>query len=487
LNAAETRLRETGQRWLVPSVLGILFVYQAVMYGWLMRSIFHLSVVFLPWLLNQPDYRLYENINIGYPPGYLWLNALLQHILPTPELRVRLGMILIVFASTWLVWRLARRWWGVGAGLLAAASYAFWGAVVMDHQMYMEVAIGLLTLCSIAIWQDTKSGVTWWKPLVVGIVIGFAILIKQQSVLLAAVYVIWRLSYRDYRRASRDIFRLSFGVAIPLLVAVAILALTGLLNPAISVFTSYFGRYTELASAGLPLQELAVLAVWLFPVFLYILISLRKPAARNLLLIGLALVLIVPVYPRYGRFHLSGLVPIAALISAGVYAEMIQWLAKGGRSVLQRWFTVGVIIGTMLVAVIPVYYRVRLGTLNGQIASHVPITQWLDANTDIAPKTRAWILPEIDPTSNFYTVGDYLPPAFWTPTYPWVFDPITSQKMIASLQADPPRYAVVIDNWQDQIPAVLRDHLTANYEIIGRSTVTSEINSGVTFYRYKTP
>src|SRR5574341_612486 len=131
-------------------------------------------------------------------------------------------------------------------------------------------------------------------------------------------------------------------------------------------------------------------------------------------------------------------------------------------------YGVGMALALLLAFALPTWYRIRLGPRLGEYEALVPIGEWLDEHTDARPGTRVWILPSGDPTDNFYAIHGYLPPLYWSQTYPW-FQAVPGQteRVIAALDADPPRYAILVERWEPEIPERLLEYLDSHYTPTG--------------------
>ena len=53
------------------AVLGLLVVYQGLLYAAIMRVTINVTTVLMPYLLRQPGYRLYENVILQHAPKRL--------------------------------------------------------------------------------------------------------------------------------------------------------------------------------------------------------------------------------------------------------------------------------------------------------------------------------------------------------------------------------------------------------------------------------
>jgi hypothetical protein len=474
-------------------VLGALAAYQAAMYGWVMRTYISPSVVLLPWLLRQPGYRLHENVILPYMPGGPWIGMALYALIPGHLLRVRLAMIVVVVAIMLGVFLLARRWWGLGAGVMAAALAALWGPVIMDRPLYYEVLLGPMTLAAAAAWHRVDD--RWQRPVLAGLIVGLSILIKQQAIAIALVFVIWRVLGTDQKRWPRTLADLGLFLvtaALPVGLLILAWALQGRLSGSLYwAWTYSLGQPYEARSLlEVGLREAAVVAAWLalVPLFAFFVIPQREQWRReDILLLGLLPALCLPIFPRYNRFHLSAAVPIAALIGAGALAYAFQaarerktWLPR-----LLKLYGIGAAALMAVALVLPTYYRIRLGPRTGEYEALVPIAEWTSEETGAPPGTRVWLMPSIDPTDNFYAISGYLPPTFWAQTYPWFQDvPGLTDRVLDGLEADLPPYAVVIERWRGDVPDELLDYLDAYYVPIGemQQTVDPDYGDTVTLY-----
>ncbi len=473
-----------GRVWVF---LAALVAYIAAMYGWVARIYIHYSVVGIPWLLRQPGYRLYENVADQHAPGSIWLNALLCALLPGHLLRARLSMIVLMALCIVLIFWLARRWWGLHAGLAGAALFAAWGPVIMDRPMYYEVVLALLVLAAVAVWH--RSEAPWWRPVLAGLLIGLGVLVKQQGLAVLAVFVIWRLLSLDFRTALPDVGRFVLAAGVVVGLVALVFAIQGRLDDALFWIWTFNTRpgYADSTRQAMAAREAVLLAGWLalVPLFALFVIPRREQWRREgILLLGLLPALCTPAYPRYARFHLSGAVPVVALIGTGALAYALEAARRGGA--LKRWLLRAYIAGAaalLLVAfALPTYYRLKLGPRVGEYEALIPIGEWLAENTDAQPGTRVWLLPGIDPTDNFYAINGYPPPTYWVQTYKWYHSvPGLTGRVIDALDADRPRYAILIERWHDQVPDGLLEYLEAHYVPIGEMEVGHEYGKA-TFY-----
>jgi 4-amino-4-deoxy-L-arabinose transferase-like glycosyltransferase len=458
-------------------VLALIIIYQVMMYGWVARMYMHVSVVLLPWLINQPDYRLYDNINIGYAPGYMWFNALFYQLIPDHLLRLRLGTILIASLITLLVFVQARRWWNIQVALLSALLFALWGPLMVGYMMYFEFTLGLLALGAVMVWH--RYSVPGWRPFVAGLLVGSMILIKQPALVVIGIFWIWRLVEADRKKAIRDILLFSAGIVIPLALVGGVLASQGVLERGLFLMTTYNRPYATFDIQLPDLQDGILLALWLglIPLFAYYTWSApQETRIKGLLLVGLTVALFFPAFPRYGRFHLSGALPFVALMSAGAIHYLFQ--TSPSRVFLPvRLYGLGILISVVILgAVLPIYYRIRLGPISSQYGALIAASEWVKQETRTLPGTRMWVLPDIDPTGNFYPISAYQPPIFYTNTYPWFFVwPELTEQVIDGLEMDPPQYVLLFDQWRSQIEPTLWEYVEQHYVPLVETQMPDEL------------
>lgn len=467
---------------LASGILSALSVYQAIMYCFVLRMKMHMSGVALPWLMNHPDYRLYDNIHIGYTPGHLWFGTWLAALIPDPVLRLRLGMAVVAtLALLALVW-LARKWWSSGIAVVAAAAYVAWGLTLMDHALYFEVMMGFYTLLALVCWHEVETH--RWRIFLAGLLIGLVIITKIQGVLVPGAFILWRATAtpdRNWRAAGRDLLLFGLGATVLPAIATTILLAQGLLERALLQFgvtlDTYIGQYSRWPS----LSDWLLMAAWLTFVPIYLTDTLRRGVfwgQRAMLLMLLLFVMLFPTYPRYGRFHLSGAVPFVALMTAGGFDVLWQARWRLARSAAVALSLLVLLPGFIL----PVHYRIKLGPLNAELDTHYPLAAWVKQETGAPPGTRVWILPDIDPTDNFYPVSGYLPPLFWMQAYFFNTTPGVAETLQAALEANPPPYVLVVERWRNQIPEMQLAYLNEHYAVLNTADMSNELGS-VTLYR----
>ena len=386
---------------------------------------------------------------------------------------------------------LAYRWWGLVAGLASAALYAAWGPVIMNYIMYFDVLLGVFGLCALAVWHKTQA--SWWQPLVAGLFAGLGILTKQQGLAVTGVFIIWRILAFDWRHFGRDMVLFLIANALPTGLFLIGMALQGRLADTLFwTWTYIWSAFYENAARWPESREIFVILAWLVlvPLFAWFVIPRREQwKSEGILLLGLLPGLGAIAFPRYSRFHFSGVVPIVALIGAGAVAYAIQQLdsqaAKPWSTRLLKGYLGAASICVIAALILPTSYRVRLGPRIGDYAPLIPIAEQLTQEYDVQPGTRIWLVPDIDPTTNLYSIGGFLPPATFALAEPWYHAvPGYTERVLDQLDAAPPQYAVVFERWQADEPAALLDYLETHYTPVGEMAAPGEYGQ-VTFYTLK--
>jgi len=455
----------------------VLILYQALIYGLVMRAYLHLSSVLIPWLLHQPDFCLYDTVLLQYAPGHLWFGMVLQSLVPEPVLRLRLFTVVISALITMGLYRLAERWWGTTAGLLVAAHFALWGPVLMTNLLYFEVVLGLLTLAVLLVWPASSTG--WWRPAVAGLLTGMMLLVKQHAMMVAMVFVLWRLVDNSSAR-WRQIVAYTGGLVLPLGTVALTLVLQGRLDKALfwaGIFN--LGPYAHMSAQFPGVDELVVVAIWALAIPWAVGTRIRSAESKRLwLLLGLWIALLLPAYPRYARFHLSGAVPITALLAGYAFFALRSNSRYG-----QRLYRFTLATSLIIALILPTYYRLKLGPLNGEWDSVQKVANWMYTIMPVSQEAFVWILPDIDPTANFYVAANRLPPPVWTPMYDWFYAvPGIEARVTAATRAVTPAAIIVVEKWQHQIPASHAAFLVASYQPVARTNIPDELG-WITLYR----
>lgn len=131
-----------------------------------------------------------------------------------------LGTVLVGFLTVWLAYRFARRHVGPGAAFLGAAavglatSLPYYTSILPSYN-HAIAAFGVALF--LERWDGTRGSRRWWRWLLLGLLLGFAMLIRAQAALIAVCPLI------EWLGAARDDVRLRAWKRLAGLVALGLL------------------------------------------------------------------------------------------------------------------------------------------------------------------------------------------------------------------------------------------------------------------------
>jgi 4-amino-4-deoxy-L-arabinose transferase-like glycosyltransferase len=480
-----TRLSIPRRIWIA---LAGISLSEIVVYGWIERIALRQRMILFPYLLER-GYVAYQSLIFEYPPGWVWAQAPLYDLIPDHNLRLRLLQIIVMLVSTALVFWLGLKWRGALTGLIAAALYAAWGPIWMYAPIYYEVMIGLLALIAVVVWHEADA--RRWRPLVAGIALGTALVVKQHAIAPIAVFIIWRLlslwARRDGRKALADIGLFLAGAAILPGIIVLIELAQGQLA-AMWYWTWVFPIIHPDPFEAASLSELLLRCAWLFPVPVYVLMTVRSRSAWRsypILLLGLSVALLAPGVTRYDRAHLSADVPVIALIGALAIRGALDLVQTSGswRKQALRAFGGGMAALAVIALILPWYYFIKLGPRDQNITTLSAVAAWMKAS-GVPDGARVYMLPQIDGTDNLHALGGYLPPTYWKQTYLWeAADVHVIPSYLDSLNTTPPPYALFFEQYRKGTPPELVDFLLSHYTPMGDMQASDRMGK-VILYRH---
>jgi hypothetical protein len=296
----------------------------------------------------HPDLSYYD-----HPPMLAWVETLGLTLSGSPfsALALRSGFILLFAASTWLLWRIASRWYGPWAGLFAALSLNLSGYYGLAASTFALpdgplLFFWLLTIDRLSIALESPRRT--WPWVWVGLTWGGAMLSKYHAIFLPAGTLLYLLLHPPARRwLSRPGPYLAIGVGLvvfsPVLVWNARSGWVSFLFQGGRAVGGFTVRPDYLAGA------LVAQAAYLFPWIWIPLVLLLVREARNWKRISsdherLALCLAVvpvsvftavacfrPVLPHWGLIGLISLFPVLGQAWQAEWrrrpAGALRWLA----------------------------------------------------------------------------------------------------------------------------------------------------------------
>ena len=422
-------------------LLAILAAQTVTHLAWLPISA-HSGQVAIPWMMNR-GMRLFDTLIEQHAPGSSLMGALVQQVVPAePVLAVRFANLLLVLATTVLVYMLAARLSDdrplVGAA--AALVWFWWEPVYGNVMLYFDTLLGFTLLLSAVIWVTLARRGGWFTPLLVGLLLGLATLFKQHGWAAVGGFGLWLLVTRQDSR-WRD--ALVFGAG-----ALAFPALWLLVMAAQGSLEAYVYWNWGFNFSGLMVNDpldgdflRKLLFTWaLVPVFLLILPA--KGRAVRVLVLLLWLAGCLTLIPRPGEVHVMGGLPLMAVMSGVVIVEVLRYLRALNTDVTARALAGGlVVVGVAWLWTGAAAYA-RTFTGIPAYDEFAPIVAELESRA--APGDTLFVLPETDSTPQLHPMSGLLPPGTWIKGWFWYLEPPgVVETLLAEWEATPPSYVVI--------------------------------------------
>jgi dolichol-phosphate mannosyltransferase len=148
------------------------------------------------------NYAIHPDLSyLEHPPMIAWVIRAGTLLLGKTEIGVRLGGLLLIFFSTWLIYLLGRLWFGRRAGLWAAflfqliPVYFVYGVIITPDVPLICFWLVTIYLISIAVLKN--KGWAWYLA---GISLGFSILSKYTGFFLIPSTFLFLIVDRDGRK-----------------------------------------------------------------------------------------------------------------------------------------------------------------------------------------------------------------------------------------------------------------------------------------------
>lgn len=397
----------------------------------------HSGQVAIPWMMNQ-GMTLFGDIWEQHAPGSSLLAAAAFALIDIdPGLLVKLLNILLIIASTALVFLLAKQIAGdEWAGLLGAAAYAWQAPVYGNVLLYFDTLLALCVMGALVVYWRGPERRAARHIAVAGLLMGAATLFKQQAWLPLVLLGAWLL-LREGRRSV--LIYAAAALALPLLQWIALWG-AGLLESYI-----YWNWTFNLSGAmdGVPLdgdlfRKLLVTNAFVFP---FAALALQGER-RQLILIVFWLATLLLLYPRAGENHAMAHLPLAAAMSGVVLARILPPLADW-----RAWDASRAALAGLL-------FAVGLGWLWTGAVSYLPTPVGAgailayDEFRPLAAKLREraeagdtlFILPQTDSTPQLHPLTGLRSPGLWVKGWRWYFKPDRVLRTLA-------------DEWEDEPPS----------------------------------
>jgi len=313
-------------------------------------------------LQGVPPYQLVYNMKF---PGTYYAYSLLLALFGQSARGIHVGLLLVNAATTWLLFRLARRVTGEHAALVAAAAFAVlsldrWIMGVFAHAtqfVILTVVAGFLVLDRA---METKQP---WRFVAAGVLLGSSVLMKQHAGAFVVFALAWILG-RD-RRNFRPAAALTLGVLVPFAIVCAVLAVQGVFGRFWFWTIDYARAYVSevpLSGAlpalvvGLRTITTATWALWLVAALgLFGLWLAPWPRATRVLAAGFLLASFLTTCPGFyfrAHYFIAMLPAVALLAGVGVVSLERMLAARVGPRVAGT-VAAGLFLAALLAYVLP--------------------------------------------------------------------------------------------------------------------------------------
>ncbi|MCY3832852.1 MAG: glycosyltransferase family 39 protein [Chloroflexi bacterium] len=401
----------------------------------------HSGQVAIPWMMNQ-GMTLFGDIWEQHAPGSSLLAAAAIALIDIdPGALVKMLNILLVIASTALVFLLAKQvaddeW----AGLLGAAAYAWWVPVYGNVLLYFDTLLALCVLGALVAYCRDHERRTAGHIAVAGLLMGAATLFKQHAWLPLVLMGAWLLLSEGRRSV---LIYAAAALALPLLQWIALWG-AGLLES--YIFWNWTFNLSG-AMEGVPLdgdlfRKLLVSNALVFP---FAALALRGDR-RQLILVAFWLSTLALLYPRVGENHVMAHLPLAAAMSGVVLARILPPLADRPAWDAPRAALAGLLfaggLGWLWTGAVS-YLPTPVGA--GAILAYDefrPLAAELRKRADAGD--TLFVLPETDSTPQLHPLTGLLPPGLWVKGWRWYFRPDRVLRTLTEEWEDaPPTWIIV--------------------------------------------
>jgi len=463
------------------SGLAALILFQAWAYYCRLPLSLGPRMILQPWLL-QNHLILYEQMADQHMMLLPLLFVPLRVLVPDGLQLAKLVLVALISVSTLLTFVAGRRTAGWLGGLLAACFLVAWSPIFGFGKLWHETFLTPIYLVLFLVYNPSAPRRSSISLLLLGILGGVAMLVKQQGAIVFAAFVLWTAftSWRAHRSKSdlaREAGLMIMGAALPFLAFITYqYAQAGTLRSFWYWTVTYnlTSDYRTLAARSPGVAEVRLIAssFLLVPAALFYLLGQKRQSNPIWLTLGWGLVLLatstLTAYPRFEFFHLQTALPVLAWLSAVPLAAALQPRNPG------RSFAAAITLGLAalwLVISASVYQPVVDAGQTQKIWEYsdlVPLAA--EIRQQIGPTDCIYIFPDDEATANLYYLTRCTP-RFWVFAYPWfMIDPV-KQRILSALEEDPPPWVVTfpgrweIEKHAPEVMGYLEDHYRREAEL----------------------
>jgi 4-amino-4-deoxy-L-arabinose transferase-like glycosyltransferase len=196
---AHTRRTRPGKRRLSPWLVAILVVAAGLRLAWVLlvpNAQYSDSVWYDAAAANLAANGVYgvDGPSAWFPPGYPFFLTAIYSVVGHAQFAGKLGNVVIGICLTGCTYLLGRLLCGELVGLIAAALIAVWPNLIFSTGI---LGSDLLAACGfvVAMWlgmrQTRRTGRAWIEAVLLGIVIGWTVLVRPVGLILLASLGLW--------------------------------------------------------------------------------------------------------------------------------------------------------------------------------------------------------------------------------------------------------------------------------------------------------
>jgi hypothetical protein len=459
------------RRITAASLLAGLVGVAALVYAWYEQYSVDAETTLLPWLIRR-GWVLYADLIDQHGPLLPWL---LVPFDGDPGLPLRVLIVALRAVTLLLTYLVARRLCGAWGGLVALSGAALWAIGANAAHLWYDgalapVYLGILLLLVGQHKYPAKIGdsarVAAEIPLAVALggLLAVAMLLKQHAVI-AVPAVLLALAW-DRPGRGRRLLAFASGVLVPIALVGVYFISRGAGQPAAywTIAYSLEGNYATAAGLAQPPGD----TLWLLAAFapmVALILAGTTPGARHVagryyrVLIagsGLLLAATLPLWPRYGRFHLQAAIPLLAVTAGATVVILYHELRQ------RKWQTRLLSAMATLLLVVYIAVGVSEGLTSFRIQSQLPPVSAPYAST--LPPLANWVGRHTarDAPIVLYGVDELLyrmlahpPPRPWVPQLTWILSAQDAgARWWAGVVRERPSVALVAATWWDSgVPA----------------------------------